>query len=54
MKNEKIKNEKKFMKNTRKIKRVRFTVGAHPLNEEDLCKNIEVFKVPESGIHTIR
>jgi hypothetical protein len=27
-----------------------FIVGARSLNEEDLCKNMQIFQVPEVGI----
>ncbi len=36
------------------VQQVSFIAGAHSLNEEDLRKNLQVFKVPQAGIVTIR
>ena len=36
------------------VKQVSFIAGARSLNEQDLRKNLEFFKVPQAGIKAIR
>lgn len=36
------------------VQQVSFIARARSLNEEDLRKNLQVFKVPQAGIDTIR
>jgi len=36
------------------VKQLSFIGGARSLNEQDLLTNLQLFKIPETGIETIR